>query len=130
VQTGNGTAFSILPRNINQGEAAPRKSRVKDVAEIEITGIRKDHGNHENPFEAVEAYRWVEPSTGKSDITARQIVVDWIDNGINGVRVTAFVHRVNPRAECFVNQSSRGTRFLQTRSDATESNNLLKLPEC
>ena len=30
------------------------------MAEIEITGIRKDNGNHENPYEAVEFYRWVD----------------------------------------------------------------------
>lgn len=100
------------------------------MADIEITGIRKDKGNHENPFEAVEAYRWVEHSSGKNAITNRQAVVGWLDNGINGERITAYVLRVSPRANCFVNESARGTRFLQTRSDATEANNLLKLPEC
>jgi len=100
------------------------------MAQIEITGIKKDNGNHENPFEAVEAYRWIQHSTGKTDITARQTVVSWLDKGINGEEVTAYVQRVNPRADCFVNQSRSGTRFLQTEPDATEENNLLKLPEC
>lgn len=100
------------------------------MAEIEITGIRKDNGNHDNPYEAVEAYRWVQKSTGKGATTDRQTVVGWLDNGINGMAVTAYVHRVDPRANCYVNQSERGTRFLQTRPDATEANNLLRLPEC
>ncbi len=100
------------------------------MAEIEITGIRKDNGNHDNPYEAVEAYRWVQNSTGKGAITERQTVVGWLDNGVNGARVTAYVQRVSPRANCFVNQSSHGTRFLQTEPDATEENNLLKLPAC
>ena len=100
------------------------------MAEIEITGIRKDNGNHENPFEAIEAYRWIQHATGKSAITDRATVVGWIDHGINGERLTAYVHRVNPRVNCFVNQSIRGTRFLQTAADATEENNLLKLPAC
>ncbi len=100
------------------------------MAEIEITGIRKDKGNHENPYEAVEFYRWIEHSSGKTDITARQTVVSWLDNGIKGISVSAYVQRVNPRAECFVNQSAHGTRFLQTRPDATQGNNLLQLPEC
>ena len=100
------------------------------MAEIEITGIRKDNGNHDNPYEAVEAYRWVQHSTGKGGITPRQTVVSWLDNGVNGFTVTAYVQRVNPRADCFVNQSARGTRFLQTRPDATQGNNLLQLPEC
>lgn len=100
------------------------------MAEIEITGIRKDNGNHENPYEAVEAYRWIQHSTGKGALTPRQTVVGWLDNGVDGFAVTAYVQRVNPRAECFVNQSAHGTRFLQTRPDATQGNNLLQLPEC
>jgi hypothetical protein len=100
------------------------------MAEIEITGIRKDNGNHENPHEAVGHYRWIERSSGKTDITARQTVVSWLDNGINGMAVSAYVQQVNSRAECFVNQGTHGTRFLQTRPDATQDNNLLQLPEC
>lgn len=100
------------------------------MIEIEITGIRKDNGNHDNPFEAVEAYRWVQRSNGKGAISSRGTVVKWLDNGIDGTRVTAYVQQVNPRADCFVNQSAHGTRFLQTKPDATESNNLLRLPEC
>ena len=100
------------------------------MVEIEITGIRKDNGNHDNPFEAVEYYRWVQHGTDRSGITPRQTVVEWLDNGVNGTQVKAYVQRVQPRAYCYVNQSARGTRFLQTRPDATEANNLLWLPEC
>lgn len=94
------------------------------MAEIEITGIRKDNGIHENPFEAVSHYRWVQHSTGKGDISPRQAVVGWVEDGIN-----AYIERVKPRAYCFVNTSRNGTKFLQTKPDATEENNLLKLPE-
>lgn len=100
------------------------------MVEIEITGIRKDNGNHDNPYEAVEAYRWIQHSTGNAGIAPRQTLVGWLDNGINGSAVAAYVQRVNPRADCFVNQSARGTRFLQTQPDATQGNNLLQLPEC
>ena len=94
------------------------------MAEIEITGIRKDNGNHENPFEAVSHYRWIQHSTGKGRISPRQTVVSWAEDGID-----AYVERVKPRAYCFVNTSRNGTKFLQTKPDATEENNLLKLPE-
>lgn len=96
------------------------------MIEIEITGIRKDNGNHDNPYEAIEAYRWVQWSTNRGGITPRQTVVKWVDDGL----AVAYVQRVNPRADCFVNQSARGTRFLQTRPDITDQNNLLKLPSC
>lgn len=100
------------------------------MIEIKITGIRKDNGNHDNPHEAVETYRWVQPGTNNSSITSRQIVVGWLDNGHNGEKVQAYVEQVLPRAYCYVNQSVRGTRFLQTRADAIQGNNLLNLPEC
>lgn len=99
------------------------------MAEIEITGIKKDNGKHENPYEAVEAYRWVQHDTKNGGITARSTVVGWLDKGVNGVQVKAYVHRVDPKVYCFVNESKNGTRFLQTHPDATEENNLLKLPE-
>lgn len=95
---------------------------------IRITGIRKDNGNHDNPFEAVEAYRWEQPGTSNGAITNRSTVVGWVDNGYNGSKVLAYVQEEAPKAECFVNESSRGTRFLQTKPDATEKNNLLNLP--
>ena len=53
------------------------------MAEIEITGIRKDNGNHENPFEAVSHYRWIQHSTGKGSISPRQTVVSWAEDGID-----------------------------------------------
>lgn len=100
------------------------------MIEIKITGIRKDNGNHDNPHEAVEAYRWVQPGAGRGDITSRRTVVGWLDNGYNGEKVHAYVEQTLPRAYCDVKQSLYGTRFLQTRSDAVQGNNLLSLPEC
>ena len=94
------------------------------MAEIEITGIRKDYGNHDNPHEAATHYRWVQHGTTNGGISPRDKVVGWVEDGTK-----AFVERVQPRAYCFVNQSGRGTKFLQTRPDATEQNNLLRLPE-
>jgi hypothetical protein len=94
------------------------------MAEIEITGIRKDNGNHENPHEAIEAYAWVNHANGESGIVTRRGGVQWVEDGN-----VAYVERVRPRANCFVNVSGRGTKFLQTHPDATDANNLLKLPE-
>jgi hypothetical protein len=51
-------------------------------------------------------------------------VVSMVEDGTK-----AYVERVQPRAYCFVNTSINGTKFLQTKPDATEENNLLKLPK-
>lgn len=94
------------------------------MAEIEITGIRKDNGNHNNPYEAIEAYQWFNHENGNHGITSRDGGVKWVSDGNK-----AYVEQVKPRAYCYVNTSANGTKFLQTYSDATESNNLLRLPE-
>lgn len=100
------------------------------MIEIEITAIRKDNGNHENPYEAVEAYKWVQHGAKNGGIASRSKVVGWLESGVDSAKVSAYVHRVSPRAYCYVNESSRGTKFLQTHGDATDQNNLLKLPPC
>lgn len=94
------------------------------MAEIEITGIRKDNGNHDNPHEAATHYRWIQHGTDNGGISTREKVVGWVDDNTK-----AYVERVQPRAYCFVNESRNGTRFLQTRPDETDQNNLLELPE-
>jgi hypothetical protein len=95
------------------------------MANIQITGIRKANGDHESLYEAVSHYRWVQHGTDNAGITDRPTVVGWVDRGTE-----AYVSGGRTRAYCFVNQSSRGTRFLQTRPDATAEDNLLYLPEC
>ena len=103
------------------------------MTEIEIVAIRKDNGNHDNPHEAVSHYKWVQyDSKGRvenSDITPRPKMVGYLKGSL-GFQVKAYVERVRPRAYCFVNKSAHGTEFLQTEPDATEQNNLLKLPPC
>lgn len=96
------------------------------MIDIQITGIRKDNGNHENPYEAVSHYRWVQHGTNRGDTTDRLTIVGWLNT--NNVR--AYVETVKPRAYCFVNRSANGTWFLQTKADQTPENNLLRLPEC
>ena len=92
---------------------------------IKINCINKDNGNHENPYEAISHYGWVEDVTGKSDVTARSTVVGWVESGTR-----AYVSSYEGVVDCFVNRSPRGTKFLQTNADSRSSNNLLNLPEC
>lgn len=102
------------------------------MTQIKITGIKKDNGNHDNPHEAVTHYRWESYDNNgnvtKSGLAPRQDVVGWLEGSL-GFKVDAYVERVAPRAYCYVNISRYGTKFLQTHADATDQNNLLKLPE-
>lgn len=99
------------------------------MAEIEITGVRKDHGDHYNRHDAVTHYRWIQHGEDSGAITRRETVVGWLEGGL-GFEVEAYVEQESPRAYCYVNQSAAGTKFLETRADSTSKNNLLNLPEC
>jgi len=79
-----------------------------------------------SPHEAISHYGWVEDETNKSDVTARQIVVKWVNGGIR-----AYVKDESGNSvDCKVNTSSAGTEFLQTYADGKFSDNLLSLRDC
>lgn len=92
---------------------------------VRITAIRKDGGNHYNPYEAISAYKWVNEQNGDSKITDRPTMVGWVERGGR-----AYVSSSEGTVDCYVNQSASGTKFLQTNADSLSSNNLLNLPEC
>lgn len=93
--------------------------------QVRIIGIRKDNGNHENPFEATSHYKWLNDSSRESKIAIREQMVAWVEQGNS-----CYVSSQEGTANCFVNSSITGTKFLQTNSDSRSSNNLLNLPEC
>ena len=93
---------------------------------VRIVAIRKANGNHYSPYEAVSHYSWLNESDGKTGISDRQTMVDWVQNK-HGI---AYVRSNEGHADCFVNQSAGGAKFLQTNADSRSSNNLLNLPEC
>ena len=95
------------------------------MAEVRITCINKDNGNHFNPHEAISSYGWINP-VGKKDISSRAIMVKWIEDG-NGAYVE---DKSGNRAYCYVRKSVNGNKFLQTVSDGEFTNNLLGLTEC
>jgi hypothetical protein len=92
---------------------------------VRITSIKKDNGNHVNPYEAISAYGWMNEKNGNTGLTNRPTMVDWIENK-NG---HAYVRSSEGTVDCYVNISRAGTKFLQTNADDRSSNNLLNLPE-
>jgi len=93
---------------------------------VRITCINKDNGNHENPNEAISHYGWINESTNESGKNDRPSMVKWVENGNK-----AYVKDVSGNvAYCYVRESSKGTKFLQTYADNKYTDNLLSLPEC
>lgn len=93
---------------------------------VRIIAIRKANGHHDDQHEAVSDYKWLNESTGKSAISTRPVMVDWVLNK-NG---KAYVSSQEGTVYCEVKKSASGTLFLQTTTDSRSSNNLLNLPEC
>ena len=92
---------------------------------VQIIAVRKDHGNHYNPHEAISHYKWHDHQSNEIGIATRPDMVAWVENGGR-----AYVTSQEGTVDCYVNRSTAGTKFLETRADSRSSNNLLNLPEC
>lgn len=93
---------------------------------VRIKGIEKDNGNHANPHEAIQAYCWINEENRETGKTNRPKMVAWVEKG----NIAYVTDSQNHRVRCYVRESSRGNKFLQTHSDGRYTNNLLQLPEC
>lgn len=98
---------------------------------IQITCINKDSGNHNNPLQAISHYGWVNAfdSENKGKWT-RSKMVSWIEEDKDNHK--AFVKDSADGSEvyCYVRTSVNGVKFLQTKRNDTERDNLLSLDEC
>lgn len=92
---------------------------------IRITCINKSGGWHENPYVAISQLNWINEQTGAAGRSSRDQMYDWVKAGGAG-----YVQHGAARAKLVPRISVNGTRYVQTVADSTESDNLLKLPEC
>jgi hypothetical protein len=93
---------------------------------IRIICINKANGLHENPYVAISHLGWEDSTSGKSGRNTREEIYSFIKEQGG----EAYVQAGNARAEVITAVSSRGTRYVKTRADSTDRDNLLKLPEC
>lgn len=96
------------------------------MAEVRITCIKKDGGNHLNRHEGITSYGWGNPANGKSGESNRSAMVKWIEDGNRAYVQDAYGNKVY----CDVRKSASGNKFLQTEADGKYTDNLLSLPEC
>jgi Protein of unknown function (DUF3892) len=94
---------------------------------VRITCIRKAGGDHLDPHIAISHLGWIDESDGKTGISDRVTIYDWLKSQ-NG---KAYVlDRSNNKAFLFPREHTTGTKFVQTAADKVWTNNLLALPEC
>lgn len=92
---------------------------------IKITCIKKENGNHENPCEAISTFGWINEGTQKSGSSSRIQVYEFVEKG-----GYAYVEDNDSRVKLITGISSKGNRYVKTKQNDTEDDNLLKLPEC
>lgn len=94
---------------------------------VRITCIKKDGGNHENPYVAITSLNWINETTQAKGTTTREDMYKFvkIDNGQAYVVGTG-----NVKAYLIGEESPKGTKYVKTKPDHTTTDNLLQLPEC
>lgn len=93
---------------------------------VRIHCINKERGNHYDPHEAITNLGWVNEATSESNKCTRLEMVTFIEGGGQ-----AYVKNVLGKvAYLVVKVSPYGNKFVKTKADGVETNNLLSLPEC
>jgi hypothetical protein len=93
---------------------------------VRIRCINKANGEHENPYIAIQYLGWLNEQSGATGKSSREEIYDFVVNKGG----TAYVSAGGARADLIGLVSPRGTRYVKTRADQTERDNLLKLGEC
>lgn len=92
---------------------------------VRVQCIKKDGGNHENPYVAISSFGWRNPVTGETGRATRLEMYDWVVGGGE-----AYVEADSYRARVVGAISPRGNKYVKTQADSTLVDNLLRLPEC
>ena len=93
---------------------------------VKITCIKKDNGNHENPYAAISSLNWINESTQKSGTSTREQMYDFVNEGNEAYVIDASGNKAKLEAKLTVNK----TKYVKTIADDVKSDNLLKLREC
>lgn len=94
---------------------------------VKITCIRKDNGNHENPFAVISSMNWINEDTLETGNSTREQIYEFVTKqGGN-----AYVRDVDGNKAALEGRTTReGTNYVKTLADDVKSDNLLWLPEC
>ena len=93
---------------------------------IRITCIKKASGDHENPYVAISYLGWTNPENTKSGKHSRKDIYDCVDKG-----GYAYVEdATGMKARLITAKSLKGTEYVKTVADETQTDNLFSLKEC
>lgn len=93
---------------------------------VKITCIKKDNGNHENPYVAISSMNWINEGTQKGGTSTREAIYEFVRDGNEAYVKDSSGNKAILEAKI----SAKGTKYVKTVANDVESDNLLQLPEC
>lgn len=87
---------------------------------ITIIAIRKDNGDHYDPYESIQAFKFKHISNNEINTCYLRAMIDFIEDG---------GHAYVGTARCVVAKGVSGNKYVKTIPDSNPENNLLSLPE-
>lgn len=93
---------------------------------IRIICITKDGGNHQNPYEGITHFGWVNEQTRATGRSTRATMVEFLDK--QGGK--AYVKDIYGNIVYIGTVETQGLPYLRTYSDGKWTDNLLSLSEC
>jgi hypothetical protein len=93
---------------------------------VRIICIKKDEGNHENPYVAIEHLEWINERINVKGVTDRTKIYDWIkeENG-----EAYIIDQFGNKTYLIPEVSPQGNKYVKTADDETVDC-LLALPHC
>jgi hypothetical protein len=94
---------------------------------VRIICIKKDAGDYENPYVAIDYLEWVNERINVKGITDRIKIHDWIKNEKGEAYI---IEKSGKKTYLIPATSPRGNKYVKTVADETVADCLLQLPEC
>ena len=98
-----------------------------EILAVKITCIRKDGGNHENPYVAISRLGWINESTDTKGESSRLEMYNFVVNEKGTAYVTDYYGN---KANLIGAISLKRNKYVKTVADNFTTDNLLKLNEC
>jgi hypothetical protein len=94
---------------------------------VRIICIKKDDGDHENPYVAIDHLEWVNDRIKVNGITDRTKIYDWIKNEKGEAYI---MDQFGNKTYLIPAISPKGNKYVKTVIDETVTDSLLMLPQC
>jgi hypothetical protein len=94
---------------------------------VRIICIKKDQGDHENPYVAIDYLEWINERINVKGITDRSKIHDWIKDESGEAYI---IDQFGNKTYLIPAVSASGNKYVKTVQDESAMDCLLQLPAC